>query len=138
LDEKTAWGLAGTARVGRLATYWPAGPHLVPVVFAVDGPDLVSAVDSKPKTTVHLQRLENLRQDPRAALLVDHYEEDWSKLWWVRFDCVGRIVESGPEFDGAIAALVEKYEQYRSSPPPGPVIRLRVGSLTSWSASDRD
>jgi PPOX class probable F420-dependent enzyme len=134
LDEEKAWDLAATARVGRLATYWPRGPHLVPVVFAVDGSEIVSAVDSKPKSTVQLQRLENLRQDPRAALLVDHYEEDWSQLWWVRFDCVGRIVESGEEFDGAIAALVAKYEQYRVSPPPGPVIRLRVGSIASWSA----
>lgn len=80
---------------------------------------VVSAVDDKPKTTRRLQRLENIRRDPRVTLLVDEYDEDWSNLWWVRADGQARVVESGSELAAPVAWLCDKYEQYRDTPPRG-------------------
>src|ERR671910_394708 len=75
------------ARVGRLATGTAAGrAHLVPCCFMLDGDTVFSAVDAKPKSTLALRRLDNLRAHPAASLLVDHYSDDWSQLWWVRLD----------------------------------------------------
>src|SRR4051812_14354080 len=107
------------ARVARLATVTPAGrPHLVPCCFALtsvstSGGDVVySAVDGKPKSTTALRRLENLRAHPHAALLVDHYSDDWSSLWWVRVDGAGRVLEGGAERDAALEILTGKYPVY--------------------------
>src|SRR4051794_34040277 len=102
------------ARVARLATVTPEGqPHLVPCCFVLDGNVLYSAVDGKPKSTLNLRRLANLRANNQATLLVDHYTETWSELWWVRVDGRGRVVDRGEERDDAITRLTEKYEQYR-------------------------
>jgi PPOX class probable F420-dependent enzyme len=69
--------------VARLATTGPAArPHLVPVTFALDGDRIYTVVDAKPKATMNLRRLRNIRADPRVAVLADHYEDDWSRLWW--------------------------------------------------------
>ena len=71
------------ARHAVLATITPDGrPHAVPIVFALDGDRLITAVDAKPKSTRDLQRLRNLRVRPQAAVLAEHYDEDWSLLWW--------------------------------------------------------
>jgi PPOX class probable F420-dependent enzyme len=91
-----------------------------------------SAVDGKPKTTFELQRLTNIRAHPATALLVDHYDEDWSMLWWVRIDGTGRIVERGPERALALDALAAKYPQYRRSPPRGPAVILSIRSWRAW------
>lgn len=121
------------AAVGRLATVTVDGiPHLVPCCFALDGDTIYSAVDQKPKSTRLLRRLANLRANPNAALLVDHYADDWSTLWWVRADGAGRILETGPDVTSAIALLVAKYHQYREEPPAGPVIALDVSTWRSW------
>jgi PPOX class probable F420-dependent enzyme len=121
------------ARVGRLATVSAAGrPHLVPCCFALTGDTIYSAIDHKPKSTRRLQRLENLRGNPQAALLVDHYADDWSTLWWVRADGSGRVLDGGPDATDAIALLVAKYPQYRDSPPAGPVIAIDVTTWRSW------
>lgn len=124
------------ARVGRLGTVTPDGrPHLVPCCFALVGDTVYSAVDAKPKSTLALRRLANLRATGHASLLVDHYDEDWSTLWWVRVDGDGRVIESdhpGPERDTALAALTAKYEQYRRTPPPGPVVALDVTRWRAW------
>src|SRR5262245_51784199 len=118
MDEATMRRRLATARVGRLATVTPEGrPHVVPCCFALDGDRIVSAVDAKPKTTPELRRLANLRARPRAALLVDHYAEDWSTLWWVRADGAGRVVEVGPERERALELLAAKYEQYARERP---------------------
>jgi PPOX class probable F420-dependent enzyme len=118
------------ARVGRLATVTADGePHLVPVCFALCGGRIVTAVDAKPKATRALRRLENVRATGRASLLVDHYEEDWARLWWVRVD--GPADVAGGD-DDAMAALAAKYEQYRAAPPAGPVIALRPDRWRSW------
>jgi PPOX class probable F420-dependent enzyme len=123
------------ARVGRLATVSAEGrPHVVPVTFAMLGDDIVTAVDAKPKTTRALRRLENVRATGRASLLVDHYEEDWTRLWWVRVDCAAEVVDSA---ETAIDALVAKYEQYRAARPAGPVIVLRPDAWRSWIPSER-
>ena len=122
--------------VARLATVRPDGaPHLVPVVFATSGDTVWLAVDAKPKRTTRLQRLTNLRHDPRCALLADHYEEDWSRLWWVRADGVATVVdEPGPDNPG-VAALVERHPQYRVQPPAGPLVVVRVERWSGWSST---
>jgi PPOX class probable F420-dependent enzyme len=127
-------GAFGAARVARLATTNPDGtPHLVPVVFALAGETIWTAVDEKPKTTTALRRLDNVRARPRLSLLVDQYADDWSALWWVRADGSGTVLDAAEAGDG-LTALVEKYEQYQRRPPPGPVLRIEVTRWASWSA----
>ena len=122
------------ARVARLATAGADGrPHLVPVCFAVDGDTVYSAVDElKPKATLRLRRLRNVAENPAVSLLVDHYDDDWSALWWVRADGRARVLPDAPE---AVALLAERYEQYRAAPPRGPVLAIDVERWAGWSAS---
>lgn len=123
------------ARVGRLATLGPDGrPHLVPLCFALEGDVLYSAVDEKPKRSQRLQRLENIASRPAVAVIVDHYEEDWTRLWWVRMDGSARVLASGAERDRALALLGSKYEQYRAQPPTGPVIAVDVERWRGWAS----
>jgi PPOX class probable F420-dependent enzyme len=134
LPPATAAERVAAARVGRLATVTADGrPHAVPVAFAFRGADIVSAVDAKPKATRALKRMDNVRATGRASLLVDHYEDDWSRLWWVRVDGAAEVVESD---EAAIDALVAKYEQYRAARPAGPVIVLRPARWRSWIPSE--
>jgi PPOX class probable F420-dependent enzyme len=136
MDEARMRELAATVRVGTLATLAPGGRlHLVPICFALDGDVLYSAVDEKPKRSRRLQRIENVRARPDVAVLVDHYEEDWSRLWWVRLRGSGRVVERGREFELALRLLVEKYDQYRRRPPPGPVLVIEIDEWRAWSAT---
>lgn len=128
--------LASDARVGRLATIDPDGrPHVVPFCFAIEGDTLYSGVDEKPKTTKHLRRLENIRRDPRVTVLIDHYEEDWERAWWVRLRGTARILEDGEERERGVRLLVEKYPQYREEPPRGDVIAVEVDDWLGWSSS---
>lgn len=123
------------ARVARLATVRPdGGPHLVPITFAVEASRVVTAVDHKPKTTTDLQRLKNIAVNPSVSLLVDHYEEDWSRLWWVRVDGRATIVEAGPDRERAIFLLRDKYPRYFDHPPHGPAILVALQRWFSWSA----
>jgi PPOX class probable F420-dependent enzyme len=94
---------------------------------------IYSAVDGKPKSTLSLRRLDNLRANPAASFLVDHYDENWSALWWVRVDCLGRIVDDEDERSHATHLLAAKYPQYRMEPPPGEVIALEVERWSYWS-----
>ncbi len=106
------------ARVGRLATVTSEGrPHLVPFCFAVDGDRLYSAVDdAKPKSTLALRRLDHIRQHPAVSVLVDHYAEDWSTLWWIRLDGEAVVLEPGAaEHEVGLGLLVAKYEQYQAA-----------------------
>jgi PPOX class probable F420-dependent enzyme len=120
------------ARVARLATVRADGrPHVVPCCLAVDGDTVLTAVDGKPKSTLALQRLANLAARPEASLVVDHYEEDWSALWWVRVDGTARILEGAPR-QSALERLADKYRQYREVPPPGPVIAVDLTRWTAW------
>jgi PPOX class probable F420-dependent enzyme len=126
------------ARVARLATV--SRPHLVPVTFALAAPDtLVTAVDHKPKRTTALVRLDHIAAHPAVSLLVDHYDEDWSQLWWARAD--GRAVVLTPDEQASrraavIAPLVERYEQYAARPPAGPAILVSVTRWSGWQAAD--
>ncbi len=134
MDEREARSRFAAGRVARLATVRPDGsPHLVPVVFALDGSTVVFAVDDKPKGTRELQRLANIRADPRVSVLVDHYDDDWPSVWWVRADGRARVVDAGPALDRAVALLAEKYPQYGASPPPGPIVLIDVGTWRWWS-----
>lgn len=137
MDRAEALDLLATARVGRLATSSPSGrPHIVPVTFAVVPGAIVHMVDQKPKTTRLLARIRNLERDPRASLLVDHYVEDWTSLWWVRVDGTARVVVDGPEMDRARNALVEKYPQYRATVPEGPAVLLAVETIRWWAGAE--
>src|ERR1700730_7510094 len=123
------------ARVGHLATVRADGrPHVVPCCFSLSGQGdvLYSAVDAKPKASTALLRLDNVRTNPSVALLVDHYGEDWSALWWVRIDGIARIIGSGPEVDRALAELTSKYKQSARQPPPGPVIAIDIHGWRAW------
>jgi PPOX class probable F420-dependent enzyme len=112
------------------------GVDLVPVTFALAGPDtLVTAVDHKPKRTTALRRLDNARRRPGVTLIVDHYEDDWSALWWVRLRGSARVVDGGPEREAAAAALEARYPQYAGRPPAGPAIVVTIRSWRGWSAS---
>jgi PPOX class probable F420-dependent enzyme len=123
------------ARTGHLATVRPDGrPHVVVCCHAVDGDVVYTAVDAKPKTTTALQRLRNVDANPWASLLVDHYDEDWSALWWVRVDGPARLVDDDGERGRALAALAGKYEQYGDRPPTGPVLAIEIEAVRSWPA----
>ena len=126
------------APVARLATVGPAGrPHLVPVTFAVDGDHVYTAVDAKPKTTTNLRRLRNIRRDPRVAVLADHYEADWDRLWWARAEGLASILGEPAVRARPLELLAARYPQYRVNPPAGPVIAIAVERWTGWAASDR-
>jgi len=123
------------ARVARLATTDPDGrPHLVPIVFAFEGDTLYSAVDRKPKRSTRLRRIENARARPDVTILVDHYEEDWGRLWWIRLRGRARVLDEGEERERALILLREKYSQYRTNPPDGPVLAVDVTELREWAS----
>jgi PPOX class probable F420-dependent enzyme len=124
------------ARVARLATAAENGmPHLVPVTFALDGDLIVTAVDHKPKTTTRLRRIRNIKANPKVCVLVDHYDDDWTHLWWVRADGLASVVEREEERVAALAPLIAKYPQYADHVPEGPVIVIQVTRYASWSYS---
>jgi PPOX class probable F420-dependent enzyme len=133
LDSGEARRRFGSARVARLATADAAGvPHAVPLVFALTASTIYSAVDAKPKRTTALRRLANVRANPRVSMLVDHYVDDWTQLWWARADGEARVLDTAPE---ALTLLAAKYEQYRANPPTGPFLAVEVTHWSGWSAT---
>ncbi|MFE9095822.1 TIGR03668 family PPOX class F420-dependent oxidoreductase [Streptomyces sp. NPDC007264] len=144
MEEDEARRRFAGARVARLATVDSAGrPHLVPVVFAGRGDDgIVMAVDRKPKDSRRPKRLHNIAVQPAVCLLVDAYDEDWSRLWWVRADGGARTVPpdaaAEPDrtaYEAALGLLTGKYPQYRDGPPDGPVIEVTVHRWSGWRAA---
>jgi PPOX class probable F420-dependent enzyme len=136
LTEEEAQKRLGSARVARLATAGGDGqPHLVPVTFAVDGDLIYMAVDHKPKKSANLRRLRNIHENPRVALLADHYAEDWDRLWWVRVDGWASVVEDERSLQDPLDVLADKYEQYRERRPAGPVVMIQVDRWKGWSSS---
>ena len=129
------------ARAGHLATASSDGdPHLIPVVFALVGEHVYIAIDEKPKTTLRLRRLTNIESNPRAALLVDHYDDDWSRLWWILLrgpaDALWPSQWDESEAQTAISVLRAKYPQYAEmSLEERPLLRLRAERVTAWSAT---
>ncbi|HIE21352.1 MAG TPA: TIGR03668 family PPOX class F420-dependent oxidoreductase [Acidimicrobiia bacterium] len=125
-----------SARVARLATVTPEGrPHIVPVTFALDGNHLVTMVDHKPKTTHRLQRLVNVEVEPRVALLVDHYQDDWELLWWVRVDGTASVHLGDDPWSRAQQVLVAKYPQYQTEPPQGPALMIEITGVSAWAST---
>jgi PPOX class probable F420-dependent enzyme len=124
------------ATVARLATVGSDGrPHIVPVCFALDDDVLYFAVDAKPKRTTNLKRLRNIAANPAVSILVDHYENDWSQLWWVRLDGTARIVTNTDDAARAIELLASRYDQYRRARPRGPVLAVAIDRWAGWAAS---
>ena len=135
-DSAAARKRVAAARVARLATIDADGrPHLVPVVFVLAGDTLYSAVDAKPKRSRTLRRIENARARPDVTVLVDRYEEEWHRLWWVRLRGRARVLDTGEEAERALALLAETYEQYRRQPPGPPVLAVDVTEWRAWQAS---
>ena len=136
MDDVEARQRFARARVARLATVRPDGaPHLVPCTFAVDGDVVYTAVDAKPKRHARLQRLANLRDEPRCALLVDRYDDDWSQLWWVRADGTAAVVDEPAPDHPALRLLADRYAPYREQAPRGPLVIVTVHRWSGWSAS---
>jgi PPOX class probable F420-dependent enzyme len=130
--------------VARLATTGASGgPHLVPIVFVRVGECLWSPVDGKPKAGSELARVRNIRERPEVSLLLDEYTDDWKRLWWVRIDASGRVVQlqAGQEdasFMAAQEALREKYPQYEYVPlvlSPPTMLAFDLLHIRSWCAS---
>lgn len=135
LNEAEARRRLAAARVARLATSGEnRQPHLVPVTFAVEGGQIYIAIDHKPKTTANLRRLRNIRENPRVALLADHYEEDWDRLWWVRADGHASVLGDGRQRERPLDVLAAKYEQYRQTRPAGPVIVIDIDRWSGWTS----
>lgn len=125
-----------TAFVARLATIGEDNrPHIVPISFRMDGDTLYFAVDLKPKRTTNLKRLRNLRANPAVSVLIDHYESDWDRLWWVRLDGNARVVTEGGEAARALDLLAQRYVQYRQARPTGPVVAITILRMSGWSAA---
>jgi PPOX class probable F420-dependent enzyme len=112
------------------------GVDAVPAVFVLDGHRIVVPVDTvKPKRTVELARLENVRRDPRCVLLADRYSDDWTQLWWVRVHGEARVVEDPEPW---LAVLAERYPQYATPGSVASVLVLTPTVLRGWAASDSD
>jgi PPOX class probable F420-dependent enzyme len=137
VDEAEARRRLTAARVGHLATVRPDGrPDVVPFCFAVEGDVLYTAVDAKPKSTAALQRIANVQAHADVTVLVDHYDEDWSRLWWVRARGRAQVVGDDEALrERALTALAAKYEQYRRRSPPGPVLAVTLTEYRSWEGS---
>jgi PPOX class probable F420-dependent enzyme len=147
LPEGEARARLASVPVVRLATAGAGGqPHLVVATFAVEfgagpagggsagGADRIySAVDSKPKDSRNLKRLRNIAENPRVAVLADHYQDDWDTLWWVRADGRATVIEDPDGMAGPIRLLADRYRQYRHNPPDGPVIAISVERWTGWA-----
>lgn len=136
LDDAEMRSRVVAARSARLATVDAGGqPHLVPVVFVVDGDHLWIPVDHKPKSTRDLKRLRNIAGQPKVSVLIDHYDEDWTHLWWVRLDGRARVVD-GAGRGRSIELLTAKYPQYRQNAPDGAVIEIAVDRWRGWAATE--
>lgn len=131
-ELKTAFA---SAPVAQLATVTAEGaPHLVPVVFAFSKEVVYTAVDAKRKTTTSLRRLKNIGENPRVSMLVHHYDDDWSQLWWVRVDGLAKVHERGEEMARAYGLLRAKYAQYHRVQLAGPVVAIAVTRWAHWEA----
>jgi len=139
IDEGVA-AFAAESRVARLATLDETGyPHLVPVCYATDGRTYYSAIDAKPKRTPpeRLRRVRNIRANPRVALLIDHYAEDWARLRYVMVQGQAELLGEGPEQEAARHLLTLKYPQYEGMPlaETGIVIKITPERVIAWSAT---
>ena len=127
-------------RVAHLATAdRQAVPHVVPVCFAISGASLYIAIDEKPKVAAPagLKRLRNIAENPAVAVVIDRYDDDWTRLGWVMIRGRAEILTDSVEMADAHALLRERYPQYREMTLEGlPVIALRMERVTSWASLD--
>lgn len=134
-------GFIASARVGRLATADAGGqPMVVPICYAFDGQALYSAVDAKPKQAAPegLRRIRNLRENPRVSIVIDQYDEDWTRLRYVIIQGQADLLTEGPQFARGVDLLVAKYTQYRTLVLPrerGLMIRVTPTRVSSWQYS---
>ncbi len=128
----------GAMRVARLATSDAAGvPHVIPVCYALVGDDFYVTIDEKPKRADFraIKRLRNIAENPNVAVVVDRYDDDWSRLAWVMLRGRAEILDAGDEHHRAQAALRERYPPYRAMRlEPLPVIALRIARVSAWDA----
>lgn len=129
-DPKASFTRASVARLATVAS--DGSPHLVPVVFAFHDDVIYTAVDAKPKSTPRLRRLTNIEGNPHVSVLVDHYVDDWTQLWWVRVDGIAAIHRDGNALEAGYDLLRAKYPQYQDVPLNGPVIAIAVRRWSSW------
>ena len=126
-----------SARAGHLATADANGqPHVIPVCYVFDGQTIYSVLDAKPKTTSlrQLRRVRNILANPHVSLVVDHYEEDWTRLQYVMVTGDAELLESGEEWNRVIAMLREKYPQYQSMDlGESPVIKITPARFVPWT-----
>lgn len=124
------------ARVAHLASIGPAGPHVVPVCYAFDGKRILTCLDKKPKRVAFesLQRVRNIRADPRVALVIDRYDENWSRLAFVLIHGTAEILDAhDPAQPPALSLLRERYPQYAAmNLAASPVIAIAPQRVTSW------
>jgi len=132
---REARDLLATERVARLAYLDDEDrPRVLPVTFALAEASVWSAIDEKPKRTSEPARVRYLRRRPEAALCVDVYDDDWSRLAWVQL--LGKVsIVPVAEAPTALAALTAKYAPYRERTPPGPLLRLSVERALSWRST---
>jgi PPOX class probable F420-dependent enzyme len=135
MAEFDAREMFAAAPVAQLATADADGvPHLVPCVFAVHNDVIYTAVDAKRKSTHRLRRMANIDVNPAVSLIVDHYDDDWSALWWARADGMAAIHYSGDEMAAGYFELRRKYVQYERIALDGPVIAVTVAKWSGWHA----
>jgi PPOX class probable F420-dependent enzyme len=135
MADNDAVAMFAESPVAMLATVGSDGaPHVVPVVFAVHNDVVYTAVDAKRKTTQRLRRLANIEGNPKVSMLVDHYDDDWTQLWWVRADGVAAIHHSGEAMAVGYSMLRKKYVQYQRIALDGPVVTIDVQRWSSWNA----
>ncbi|WP_345627133.1 TIGR03668 family PPOX class F420-dependent oxidoreductase [Rugosimonospora acidiphila] len=133
MTEAEARSRLAAARVATLGSISGDGaPHLVPVTFALDGPTVWTGLDAKPKRTGELRRHVNIRRRPEVSLLAQEWDEDWSRLWWVRVDGSAVVTDEPEQVARAVALLREKYRQYAEVEIGGPVIRLTISTWRGW------
>ena len=134
-------GFISEGRVGRLATADASGqPLVVPICYAFDGESLFSAIDAKPKTPgpQGLKRIRNIRENPRVSIVIDRYDEEWSRLRYVIIQGQAEILTEGGAFSRGVDLLLAKYPQYRSmglDREAGLMIRVEPGRVTAWQYS---
>ncbi len=123
-------------RVARLATVDASGqPHVIPIVFATDGRCVYTPLDEKPKRVEahQLKRARNIRANPRVAVVVDEYDEEWTRLAWVLISGTAEISEPEERHAIGVRLLQEKYLQYRSMSLEGrPIIVVTPTGVSSW------
>lgn len=136
MNDAECWRRLEHARSGVLSTvHRDRGVDAVPVVFAVVGRTVAVPIDRvKAKRSTDLQRVRNVEHDPRCVLLVDNYDDDWSRLWWVRLHATGGLVEGDAEAASATAALAGRYPAYRDPDAIAAVLRLTPTRITGWHA----